>query len=152
MPKATSRSILLSFYLSAAALVFLPVAVIAGDDTPKPEAPAAVEEQEAKVETPRFQSGMRVWVDPKTGEIRQPTDKERKAVAERLSVDALLNKSPEGLTVRTRPDGSKFVDLQGRFMHMLVVTRAEDGTLKAHCIDHSHQMDKEKTGEELPVR
>lgn len=151
MPKATPRSILFSFYLIAAALVFLPAAVMTGEETPKTETPATGE-QAAKDDTPRFQSGMRVWVDPKTGEIRQPTDEERKAVAERLSVDALLNKSSAGLRVEKRPDGSRFVDLQGRFMHMLVVTRAEDGTLKARCIDHSHDADKDATGEALPVR
>jgi hypothetical protein len=153
MSKATSRIILTSLYLSAAALAFLPAASIAAEDAAKPADP--VVEERAAVETPRAQSGMRVWIDPETGAIRQPTEAERKAVAERFSVDALLNKSSEGLLVITKPDGAKFIDLQGRFMHTLVVTITEDGTMLTRCFDHDHSSEATVSAparEELPVR
>ena len=51
------------------------------------------------------------------------------------------NKSIEGLEVEYRKDGSKFVDLQGRFMHSLRVTRNADGSTSRTCTDrepHAH--------------
>ena len=145
MPKAKPRTLLKSLYLSAAALLFFP-AVATADET-EPPAKTVVEDCVVPMRAPTLQSAMRVWIDPETGKIRQPTEAERKAAPERLRVDDLLNKSTDGLVVVYRKDGSRFVDLQGRFMHSLVLTRAEDGTLTAHCVDGNDSLSQtsEKT-------
>jgi hypothetical protein len=151
MPKATQRTLLTFFYLSAAALVFVP-AYHAGAEDQSTEAPQL---KQAPVISSPFVYGMRVWIDPETGQIRQPTKAEREAVAERRSEEQRLNKSSEGLVVEYREDGSRFVDLQGRFMHSLVLTRNADGTLTAHCDDSGHDHDMKTTDEktrELPIR
>jgi hypothetical protein len=150
MLKATPRTLLTLFYLSAAALVFLPVATAVGEE-PTTEQKSA---DHVPVTPSPFVYGMRVWIDPATGTIRQPTKAERSAVAERASEKQLLNKSDDGLLVVYRKDGSRFVDLEGRFMHSLVLTRAADGTLTAHCLDGKHDSDEGSTAdaEELPVR
>lgn len=151
MPKAKPRTLFTSFYLSVAALVFLPGPKVVASETQEP-APRSVEQ--ATVPPSPFLYGMRVWIDPETGKIRQPSKAERAAVAERMSEQQRLNKSAEGLTVIHKRDGARFVDLEGRFMHSLVVTRAEDGSLSTRCTDHDHSPDAsghEKT-EELPVR
>jgi len=152
MPKAKSRTLLTYLYLSAAALAFLPAGVAAGEETQaaKPAAEGAV-----VIPSP-FVYGMRVWIDPDTGAIRTPSKAEKASVAERFSEEQRLNKSSEGLEIQYRADGSKFVDLQGRFMHSLVVTRGEDGKLTYHCVDgHGSEVENEtetETKEEAPVR
>lgn len=160
MTKATPRTLLTSLYLSAAALFVVPAA-LAADERPKADEATAQEECSVTMEKPveketggTQESAMRVAIDPATGAIRPLTEEERKAVAERISVDALLNRSHEGLVVERRPDGSKFVNLQGRFMHALVLTRMPDGRLVAECVDDEHQLhgtDGRET-EDAPVR
>lgn len=83
--------------------------------------------------------GLRAFVDPKTGQLREPSAEESAALAATSRV--ARNKSVEGLEVEYRRDGSKFVDLQGRFMHSLRVTRNADGTTSYVCTDrdsHPH--------------
>jgi len=83
--------------------------------------------------------GLRAFIDPETGRLRQPTSEEAAAFA--ASSRVARNKSIEGLEVEYRKDGSKFVDLQGRFMHSLRVTRNADGTSSFTCTDrdpHTH--------------
>lgn len=144
MPKATPRTFLTSIYLSAVALILLPATVLTAEEKANDETPV-LEACSVPTAIPNFTSGMRVWIDPDTGEIRQPTTSERKAMAERTAIDALLNRSPDGLEVVHRPDGSRFVHLQGRFMHALVVTRTEDGTLVGHCTDHADHAEEHMT-------
>jgi hypothetical protein len=153
MPKLTPRAISISLYITAAVLVFLPAAILTAEQ-PANTAPATIEETSQRVSPSPFVYGMRVWIDPETGAIRQPTAAERKAVAERMSEQQLLNKSSEGLIVTHKRDGARFVNLEGRFMHSLVITRAEDGSLSTRCTDHRHSPDErgdEKT-DTLPVR
>lgn len=80
--------------------------------------------------------GLRAFIDPKTGQLRQPTAEERAAIS--ASSRLARNKSIEGLEVEYRRDGSKFVDLQGRFMHSLRVTQNADGTMSYICTDREH--------------
>lgn len=152
MPKATPRTFLISLYLSAVALIFVPASpLVAAEEIENVDTPV-LEDCSVPTVTPDFASGMRVWIDPETGKIRQPTEAERKANAERTSIDALLNRSSEGLEVVVKPDGARFVHLQGRFMHALILTRAEDGTLVFECTDReTHDTDNEKTAANGPT-
>lgn len=142
MPKAKPRTLLTFLYLSAAALVFLPASPAGAED----QNTESREVRQASVSVSPFVYGMRVWIDPETGRIRQPTNAERTAVAERLSEEQRLNKSDQGLIVEYRKDGSRYVNLEGRFMHSLVLTRNADGTLTANCSDDSHSHEKKSDG------
>ena len=82
-------------------------------------------------------AGLRAFVDPTTGQLRQPSPEELAAVG--ASARLARNKSIEGLEVEHRGDGSKFVDLQGRFMHSLRVTRSASGTTSFVCTDRTPQ-------------
>ncbi|MGK2859903.1 MAG: post-PEP-CTERM-1 domain-containing protein [Thermoanaerobaculia bacterium] len=96
--------------------------------------------------------GLRAFIDPKTGQLRQPTAEETAAFAATSRV--ARNKSIEGLEVEYRKDGSKFVDLQGRFMHSLRVTRTADGTSSFTCTDrdpHTHSQPDQPAASVAPA-
>lgn len=78
-------------------------------------------------------AGLRAFIDPSTGRLREPTDEEMAAIA--ASSRFAQNDSSEGLVVERRKDGTKIVNLQGRFMHAVQVSRAPDGTLTTACDD-----------------
>jgi len=48
----------------------------------------------------------------------------------------LLNKSTEGLVEERHADGSVSVDLQGRFEHVTVARKNQDGTVSQSCVDN----------------
>lgn len=96
--------------------------------------------------------GLRAFIDPKTGQLRQPTTQELAAIS--ASSRVARNKSIEGLEVEYRKDGSKFVDLQGRFMHSLRVTRNADGSSSYTCTDrepHAHPHPGSSTAPSAPA-
>jgi hypothetical protein len=71
---------------------------------------------------PAAAPGMRVYIDPKTGE---PTTPPPGAAVE--AAPAVQQRSGEGLVEETLPGGGVKVDLQGRFKTPLVVTVGPDG-------------------------
>jgi hypothetical protein len=87
-------------------------------------APAAAE----PVDGPSAQSGMRAYVDPRTGAL-QNTPPPGTA----MPAPPAFSRSGAGLVESRRPDGSVMIDLQGRFRSPLVATVTPDGTLH---IDH----------------
>lgn len=126
--------------LAAAALVA--TAAYATDPRPATESPARSAAPECPVaeaapEPLPVGEGLRAFIDPKTGKLRQPTTEELAAMSAASRV--ARNKSIEGLEVEYRKDGSKFVDLQGRFMHSLRVTRNADGSTSYTCTDREPQ-------------
>ncbi len=78
--------------------------------------------------------GLRVFIDPATGETRAPTKEELAAISS--AARESRNKSSEGLIIEYRPDGSKHVNLRGRFMHSMRVTLDADGSTSYRCTDH----------------
>jgi hypothetical protein len=51
-----------------------------------------------------------------------------------------LNRSSEDLEVVVQQDGSKIVDLEGRFQHATVVRILEDGSFSITCVgSHDHE-------------
>ena len=71
---------------------------------------------------PAASSGMRVYVDPKTGE---PTAPPPNAAVE--SAPAVQQRSGEGLVEEPAPGGGVMMDLKGRFKTPLAVTVGPDG-------------------------
>jgi len=93
--------------------------------------------------------GLRVFIDPATGEFRKPTAAELATIAEQAA--ASKNKSSEGLEVEYRPDGSKYVNLQGRFMHSMRVAVNDDGSLRYVCADRDHDHAKPAAAPAAPT-
>jgi hypothetical protein len=73
-----------------------------------------------------------IVIDQATGKARKPTYEETQQLVATLST--LTNRSSEGLTVETRADGVKMVDLQGRFGSVTLARPREDGTMEVRCV------------------
>jgi hypothetical protein len=97
-------------------------------------------------------AGMRAYRDPKTGRLTSsPTDAQVRELDRLLG--ETLNDSSEGLEVQIAPDGSKYVDLQGRFQSLSVATASPDGRTRLHCghrLEHARRLllEPDATGEE----
>ena len=72
--------------------------------------------------------GIRVFVDPATGQLRQPTSEERQRIA--LSSRDRTGKTYE---VLVRPDGTRIVKLDETFLMSVVATVNPDGTTSYSC-------------------
>lgn len=72
-------------------------------------------------------AGLVVEVDPPAGQGA--------STAGPIAGDAALTRSTEGLVVERLPDGSRRVDLRGRFRSYSVASLAADGTIKLACAD-----------------
>jgi len=77
-------------------------------------------------------AGQSVAIDRKTGKLRQPTPEEARALAKGLK--QLLNRSADGLKMKVQADGTKTLDLQGRFLSLAVAQRNQDGTVSEQCV------------------
>ena len=78
-----------------------------------------------------FENGVRAYVDPATGKLRQPTAAER---AEEARQAAAARKANAGKgrppTITKRADGTVVAtDNDGRFMESVVATRNADGSI-----------------------
>ena len=82
-------------------------------------------------------AGLRAFIDPQTGQLRQPTPEElavwTKAAREEFS------RAVESLQPTVLSDGTIALDLQGLFMQDLVVTRRPDGSLSTQCVPDSER-------------
>ena len=82
-------------------------------------------------------AGLRAVIDPVTRE--KVTDDGRTGMLPATHLEA-LSQSLEGLTVVHRPDGSKHVDLQGRFMCGVIARTDLDGP-RQYCVSSKEQAD-----------
>jgi len=83
------------------------------------------------------EAGMRAFIDPETGRIGMmpaivPDDG-----------SMILNDSDEGLSVQVMPNGSKLVDLQGRFQEYAVVQIGRDGKPLFRCVHDPKLIERE---------
>jgi hypothetical protein len=69
-----------------------------------------------------------------TGQVKPLSPEEAQKLADNLK--HLLNKSTEGLVEERHADGSMSVDLQGRFEHVTVARKNQDGTVSQSCVDN----------------
>jgi hypothetical protein len=79
--------------------------------------------------------GVRVFVDPRTGQITaspSPEQLQRLAVHARA---ATLSRSVQGLRAFELQRGGRGLNLQGRFQTALRVERAADGSFRTTCAD-----------------
>ncbi len=82
-------------------------------------------------------SGFRAFIDPQTGQLRQPTPEEL-AVWTKTAREE-FSRAVESLQPTVLPDGTVALDLQGLFMQDLVVTRRPDGSLSTQCVPDSER-------------
>ena len=102
--------------------------------------PAAVQPQS------ELDSGVRAYIDPATGKLRQATAAERAEEA-RLSAEAAKQRKGKGVRFVKRADGAvRAEDLEGRFMESVVVVRNADGSLSyGYASGDAGQVDPAKT-------
>lgn len=116
--------------VASAAIAAASVASVASARSAAPEPPAATAGAD-----PHAAAGMIVGKDPVTGRIGKPTPEQRAEIERSAPLASpALDRSGEGLTVVHRPDGSKMVDLQGRFQEYTVVRIGPDGKKTQVCV------------------
>ena len=76
-------------------------------------------------------AGLRAFIDPQTGQLREPTPEEAAELA--AAVHAARLQALSELEVVVHPDGMKSVDLKDAFMIDLVARRNPDGSLSIGC-------------------
>ena len=114
-------------------------AVLAADSTP-----AAQE----KAPAGRSIAGLQVAVDPSTGRLIAPTPEQRAKLAAALA--QMIDHRTEGLEVRRRPNGTRLVDLRGRFQSVEVATLGTDGAVHLQCIDRPDVHESPRKRESVP--
>jgi hypothetical protein len=77
-------------------------------------------------------AGQTVAVDPQTGKLRPPTPDEARQLG--MALRNYLNRSSQGLTVKTHPNGAQSVDLQGRFQSVSLAKVNPDGSASEKCV------------------
>ncbi len=97
-------------------------------------------------------AGMQVALDPETGEFGLPTATQRRELSPDMERD--LSYSDEGLQVEYRADGSRHVNLEGRFQNHSVAHLRDDGTVDIQCVQgeahHLLHQCPPATGDALP--
>jgi hypothetical protein len=106
-----------------------PTQAIAKATPAKPATPSATDPS-----LPARSAGMVVGIDPETKTLVFPSAADRAALQRQPLSSPALDRSDAGLTVIHRPDGSKMVDLQGRFQEYAVVRITPDGKKVESCV------------------
>jgi hypothetical protein len=77
-------------------------------------------------------AGFRAFIDPQTGQLREPTPEEAQALSRAAREE--FARAVESLEEVVHPDGTISVDLKGLFMQSVVVVRNPDGSLSMRCV------------------
>lgn len=80
-------------------------------------------------------AGLRAFIDPQTGQLRDPTPEEIEALSR--SAREEFARAVESLEPVVLPDGTIALDLKGLFMHTMVAVRNPDGSLSILCLPDS---------------
>lgn len=70
--------------------------------------------------------------DQTSGRLRKPTNEETDEMVDQLKT--LTNRSSEGLTATTHPNGMTSVNLEGRFGGVVLGRANADGTTEVRCV------------------
>ena len=99
-----------------------------------PEAAIEAARQEAPGAAPSpGQAGMRVAIEPETGELTVPSPQQQKLMEQELQ--EALSRSDVGLYEEVLPDGTVKVNLQGRFQNASIAVIDDDGNLHTSCAE-----------------
>jgi hypothetical protein len=82
-------------------------------------------------------AGFRAFIDPQTGQLRQPTPEEAQALSRAARKE--FEQTVKNLQPIVHPDGTISVDLQGLFMQDLVAVKNPDGSLSIRCVPDSEK-------------
>jgi len=82
----------------------------------------------------QFSAGLLYYRDPETGQLGVPPAD----VMQALQLDE-RNFSDEGLEVVILPDGTKMIDLQGRYQMSSVIKPGQNGVIH-HCTSHPNTL------------
>jgi DNA-binding protein YbaB len=118
--------------LAAFAVIFAVVAWLHGT-----QSTVSIEQRPASVGAAAAapgEAGMRVSIDPETGELAPATAAQQKALDQEMQ--QMLSRSSEGLVEEVLPNGAVQVHLQGRFQSASVAVIDETGTLHTGCVDN----------------
>lgn len=80
----------------------------------------------------KYRAGKEIIFDKESGKLRKPTTEETQALVDQVST--LTNRSSEGLTVNTRPNGMKVMNAEGRFSGVVLGRANADGTTEIRCV------------------
>ena len=126
--KQTARSCWLATAVAVSMLGLAASSANAGE----PQKSAAVSDTDAIANT---ESSVRVYIDPKTHKVRQPTPEERAAEAKSSTAKAAITKGT-GVKMVTYANGTKrALDTEGRLMESVVATKNADGTFSYSFVD-----------------
>jgi uncharacterized protein HemX len=70
--------------------------------------------------------------DQASGKLRKPTAAETQQLVAQIS--SLTNRTTDGLTARTLPNGTKQISLEGRFGGVVLGRAREDGSTEIRCV------------------
>ena len=128
---------------AGALAVVIPLALGASlapaEQAPEAGKKAASPRQEQKAPAGK---GLVVFIDPVTGQIRQPDAAEiGSLVSPRLAPGAIVPLVEKPLETRFGPGGAVGVVLDERFESFMVVTKAPDGKLTIGCVEGRKKAD-----------
>ena len=75
--------------------------------------------------------GFRAFIDPETGELREGTPEEQRALSAGARTES--SSAAEIPEMVVYPDGMVVVDLKGQFMQSVTMVRNPDGSLSMRC-------------------
>jgi hypothetical protein len=88
-----------------------------------------------------IRDGVRVVIDPETGEIVARSPRIGKGALSDQLANA-LSRSTEGLEVFDLANDGKGFALDSRFQHVFMVRLRPDGSFEMVCVNHQHQAEK----------
>jgi len=80
----------------------------------------------------KYVATRQITIDAQTGVLRLPTPQETQELVNTLV--ELTNRSTEGLQVSTLANGTKAVNIDGRFQSVMLARPNEDGTSEVRCV------------------
>lgn len=101
-----------------------------GDEPETATETTAVTSENSEAAPAPAMSGLRVTIDPETGQMVVPPPADRRKMALSPAMQNAFSQSDEGLPTVVLPDGTVMVNLQGRFRNLLFATVDAEGQLK----------------------